>query len=178
MGSFSNIMQMIPGLSNALPNEGKEASEKRLQNFLVIMDSMTDEELDGSIDIIATSVSRQRRISQGSGVHPNYVRELINVYKPFSQAVSKMKKLPFGKNGEMPKNPQQMGKLANMIPPHMLKQIGGQQGFMNLMQKFQNAEGGGGNGGNPMAGLGNLANMQSMMKGMKKMQRNQRSRRR
>ena len=177
MGSFSNIMQMIPGLSNALPKEGEEASQKRLQNFLYLMDSMTAEELDSpDINIIALSASRQRRISRGSGVHPNYIKELINVYKPFEQAVKKMKKLPFGKDGQLPKNmmqnPNQMGQFANMIPQNVLKQMGGQQGFMNLMQRFQNAEK---NGQDPMSAM---SGMQSMMKNMKRMQQSQRRRRR
>ena len=44
MGSFGQIMQMIPELNN-LPKESEQASQKRLQSFLVIMDSMTQEEL-------------------------------------------------------------------------------------------------------------------------------------
>ena len=174
MGSFGQIMQMIPGLNN-LPKESEQASQKRLQSFLVMMDSMTEEELNSSdIAIIEKSISRQRRICRGSGVDPRFMAELINVYKPFAAAAGKMKKLPFGKNGELPKNPQQMGKLASMMPQSFLKQIGGQQGFMNLMQKFQGAEGGG-------DAMGNMANMQNMMKNMgnyQKMMRKQTKRRR
>eukprot|EP00485_Elphidium_margaritaceum_P007213 CAMPEP_0202701938 /NCGR_PEP_ID=MMETSP1385-20130828/14979_1 /ASSEMBLY_ACC=CAM_ASM_000861 /TAXON_ID=933848 /ORGANISM="Elphidium margaritaceum" /LENGTH=514 /DNA_ID=CAMNT_0049359469 /DNA_START=38 /DNA_END=1582 /DNA_ORIENTATION=- len=163
MGSFGQIMQMIPGLNN-MPKESEQASQKRLQSFLVMMDSMTEEELNApDISFIEQSASRRRRICRGSGVLPHFMNELIAVYKPFAAAAGKMKKMPFGKNGEMPKNPQQMGKLANMMPQSFLKQIGGQQGFMNLMQKFQGAEGGG--GGDPMG------NMQSMMKNMGNMQK-------
>ena len=82
------------------------------------------------------------------------------MYKPFAAAAGKMKKMPFGKNGELPKNPAQMGKLANLMPQGFLKQIGGQQGFMNLMQKFQGAEGGNGQG------MPDMAKMQKMMQSM------------
>lgn len=173
MGSFGQIMQMIPGLNN-LPKESEQASQKRLQSFLVMMDSMTEEELNSSdISIIENSRSRRERICRGSGVLPHYINELVAVYKPFAAAAGKMKKLPFGKNGELPKNPAQMGKLANMMPQGFLKQIGGQQGFMNLMQKFQGAEGG--------DAMKNMANMQNMMKNMgnyQKMMRKQPKRRR
>ena len=170
IGSFGSIMQMIPGL-NQLPKQSEEASQKRLQSFMYIMDSMTDEELDSDISLIEGSISRQKRIAMGSGVHLNAVRELIQVYKPFAQAIPKMKNLPWGKNGEMPKNPQQVGKLANMLPGNVLKQIGGQQGFMNLMQKFQNASDGG------AGAMQQMANMQSMMKGMQRRQKVIRKRR-
>ena len=169
LGSFSSIMQMIPGL-NALPKESEEASQKRLQTFLVIMDSMTATELDSDIKLIEESIDRKRRIARGAGVHPQYIQELIQMYKPFAAAAQKMKKLPFGKHGELPKNPQQMGKLANLIPQGVLKQIGGQAGFMNLMKKFESADGGTG-------GMQNLQSMQGMMKSMQKMSKGQRRRR-
>jgi len=168
MGSFSSIMQMIPGLNN-LPKESEEASQQRLQNFLVIMDSMTSEELDGDISVIETSQTRQLRICRGAGVHINFIRELIAVYKPFAEFAKNMKKMPFGKNGEMPKNPNQMAKMANMLPDNVLKQIGGQAGFMNLLQKFQSADAG--------SAIQSMQNMQARMKGVQRMSKAQRRRR-
>eukprot|EP00484_Ammonia_sp_Unknown_P014816 CAMPEP_0197072582 /NCGR_PEP_ID=MMETSP1384-20130603/210170_1 /TAXON_ID=29189 /ORGANISM="Ammonia sp." /LENGTH=543 /DNA_ID=CAMNT_0042511403 /DNA_START=47 /DNA_END=1679 /DNA_ORIENTATION=- len=170
MGSFGQIMQMIPGLNN-MPKESEQASQKRLQSFLVLMDSMTEEELNNpDISFLETSRSRRERICKGSGVMPHYINELLAVYKPFAAAAGKMKKLPFGKNGELPKNPQQMGKLASMMPQSFLKQIGGQSGFMDLMGKLQGAEGG--------DAMKNMQNMQSMMKNMGSMQKLMRKRRR
>jgi len=168
MGSFSSIMQMIPGLNN-LPKESEEASQKRLQNFLVIMDSMTPDELDGDISVIEENAQRQQRICRGAGVHINYIRELITIYKPFAGFAKNMKKMPFGKNGDMPKNPGQLAKMANILPTNVLKQIGGQAGFMNLMQKFQNAD--------ADTAIQGMQNMQSRMKGMQRMAKAQRRRR-
>ena len=77
MGSFGQIMQMIPGLNN-LPKESEQASQKRLQSFLVMMDSMTEEELNApDISIIERSESRCRRICQGSGVMPHYIKVCV-----------------------------------------------------------------------------------------------------
>eukprot|EP01084_Bolivina_argentea_P011558 21600_1 len=101
MGSFGQIMQMIPGLNN-LPKESEQASQKRLQSFLIMMDSMTEEELEATdISIIERSISRRQRICRGAGIHPNYINELVAVYRPFAAAASKMKKIPIGKNGEI-----------------------------------------------------------------------------
>ncbi|ETO13628.1 hypothetical protein RFI_23737 [Reticulomyxa filosa] len=165
IGSFSSIMQMIPGLNN-LPKESEDASQQRLQNFLVLMDSMTAEELDGDIALIETSPSRQRRICRGAGVHVNFIFELIMVYKPFAGFAKNMKNMPFAKNGEMPKNPTQM---ANMLPDSVLKQIGGMSGFMNLLKKFQNAD--------AESALQSMQNVQARTKGMQRMAKAQRRRR-
>jgi len=77
--------------------------------------------------------------------------------------------MPFGKNGDMPKNPGQLAKMANILPTNVLKQIGGQAGFMNLMQKFQNAD--------ADTAIQGMQNMQSRMKGMQRMAKAQRRRR-
>merc|ERR1712241_1283089 len=111
MGSFGQIMQMIPGLNN-MPKESEQASQKRLQSFLVMMDSMTEEEPNSpDISIIEKSESRCRRICRGSGVMPHYIKELLAVYKPFAAAAGKMRKMPLGKNGEMP----DMAKMQKMM---------------------------------------------------------------
>jgi len=176
MGSFSSILSMIPGLNN-LPKESEQQSSKRFKNFLTLMDSMTNEELDGDIQLIERSQTRQQRISRGAGVHPQYLQELIQIYKPFAAFALKMKKMPFGKNGELPKNlnPSNMGKLANMIPSQVLKQIGGQHGLMDLMNKFQNADSSKDGTDSAMSAL---SNMQSMMKGMQNLNKIQRRTRR
>lgn len=48
-------------------------STRRLKMFMYMMDSMTDDELDGKVDI-EKSPSRVVRIARGSGTHPMEVR--------------------------------------------------------------------------------------------------------
>lgn len=51
MGSFGSIMSMIPGLSSAMQSGQVDGNQgqKRIESFLVMMDSMTNEELDGEV---------------------------------------------------------------------------------------------------------------------------------
>lgn len=56
--------------------KGDDATSKQLKMFMVMMDSMTNAELDGAFDFHAKTTnpadiqSRIRRIAQGSGRHP------------------------------------------------------------------------------------------------------------
>lgn len=61
-------------------------------------------------------------------------------YKQFEKVVSKMKGFKGGCAG--------VSQLQNMLPPHLLKQMGGASGLQNMMRSL----GGGG-------GLGALGNM-------------------
>ena len=71
------------------------------------------------------------------------------------------------KGGDMSKNPQQMAqfnqKMAKMIPPQVLSQMGGKEGLQNMMKQFQ--QGGRGMPGG-MEGLGGSMDMEQMMKKM------------
>ena len=46
MGPIGKVMQMIPGLSNMLPQGAEHGAQERFQSFMTMMDSMTDKELD------------------------------------------------------------------------------------------------------------------------------------
>ena len=62
---------------------------------MYMMDSMTDAELDGKVDIEHTP-SRVARIARGSGTSPEQVLMLLAAYKQFEGVVKKM-----GKSGLM-----------------------------------------------------------------------------
>lgn len=91
MGPLKQIMQMIPGLGYSVPEEFLQAGEQRLKKFKVIMDSMTEEELERP-EVI--NYSRMKRIARGAGVSVNDVRELVNQYnqmKKFFKSMNKRK---------------------------------------------------------------------------------------
>ena len=71
-----------------------------------------------------------------------------------------------GIKGDMSKNPQQMAqfnqKMAKMIPPEFLSQMGGREGLQNMMKQLQ--QGGRGIPGGT-EGLGGM-DMEQMMKKM------------
>lgn len=137
MGSMSTIMSMIPGLGNMGLDKNTDAqSSNRIQKFLCLMDSMTDQELDSDIKIFRDA-KRQRRIVRGSGCDMGSLNALLQVGGQFQMAASKMKGMKLGKNGQMPTDIRDINKMMGMFPPHMQKMLGGPQGFKQLMKKFE-----------------------------------------
>jgi len=78
MGPLKKVMSMLPGMSKMEDKIDYEESQIRLKRYRVIMDSMTDEEME---DPRVIKVSRINRISYGAGVDPHDVRELIKQYE-------------------------------------------------------------------------------------------------
>ncbi len=108
MGSLRKIAEMLPGgfLGRAkMKQEDMDSTENKLQKFRVIMDSMTNEEMN---DPNIVRASRIKRIARGAGVENRDVKELIKYYnmtkrmmKGFSgnrkMRKNLMKQLQFGK---------------------------------------------------------------------------------
>ncbi len=107
MGSLKKIAEMLPG---GFPGKAKvkqedmDSTENKLQKFRVIMDSMTDDEMN---DPSLIRASRIKRIARGAGVENRNVKELLKYYnmtkkmmKGFSgnrkMRKSLMKQLQFG----------------------------------------------------------------------------------
>lgn len=106
MGPLSKIAEMLPGgFSGKLKDVDMDGTQNKLQRFRVIMDSMTDEEMN---DPNIVRSSRIKRIAHGAGVENKDVKELLKYYnmtkrmmKGFSgdRKLRKnlMKQLQFGK---------------------------------------------------------------------------------
>eukprot|EP01041_Mallomonas_annulata_P005986 gene5986-12068_t len=138
LGPLSKVMGMIPGMPSWMtqqPSGGGDDGNDRIKTFMCIMDSMTDLELDGKVDI---STSRLFRIARGSGVHPEYVQVLLKCHKQFEGVVKKMGKSGLMNGGEkmmnqrMMRNPQ----LSRAMDPKMLAQMGGAGNVMNMMKEM------------------------------------------
>ncbi len=84
MGPLKKIAAMLPGLSDKLKDQDMEATQERLRRFRVIMDSMTDEELE---DPKVIKSSRVVRMARGSGTSPKEVRELLKQYNMSKRAM-------------------------------------------------------------------------------------------
>jgi signal recognition particle subunit SRP54 len=89
MGSMTDILKMIPGLSRALPKDF-EIPEADLKRIEAIICSMTRKERQ-SPDIL--NGSRRKRIAQGSGTQVADVNRLV---KRFEEARKMMKQMGFG----------------------------------------------------------------------------------
>ena len=142
MGPLDKVMNMIPGMSNLMPEGSEKEASKKMKKYLCIMDSMTDGELDGKQKV---DESRMKRIARGSGALLIEVQLLLAEYKNFQKIVGKMGGLVKGGGNElteMQRNPNQfMSKLSGMLPQNLLQQMGGTGNIMNMMKEFQNLEG-------------------------------------
>lgn len=158
-----------------VPKNGDQESTNRLRKFMVMMDSMSNKELDGKVDLHKTDdptvESRVRRIAAGSGCHPGEVKMLLLAHRQFEGMVGQMSKSGMiGKGGQarqqqmiaqMRKNPNLINQRLNQMDPRMLQQMGGRENVMAMMQQM--AKGGGGPGSGAMP---NMDAMQAMMGGM------------
>ncbi|PKK85360.1 MAG: signal recognition particle protein [Thermoplasmata archaeon HGW-Thermoplasmata-1] len=78
MGSLSKVAEMLPGGMGAnLQKANMGDAQKRMGKFKVIMDSMTEEEMN---DPSILKAGRIRRIARGSGTEPKNVKELLKYY--------------------------------------------------------------------------------------------------
>jgi len=98
MGSMTDILKMIPGLSRALPKDFEipEADIKRIE---AIICSMTKRERQNP-DLL--NGSRRKRIAHGSGTQVSDVNRLV---KRFEEARKMMKQMGFGPGKKRPRIP-------------------------------------------------------------------------
>jgi len=102
MGPLKKLMQMIPGLGVALPEEQMRVGEEKLKRFKVIMQSMTPEELENPRLL---NSSRIKRIARGSGTSEAEVKELLRQYELMRKLIRQLAK------GRVPK----LGPLGKLI---------------------------------------------------------------
>jgi signal recognition particle subunit SRP54 len=110
MGPLDQVMDMIPGmgggLMDQLPDDAMDVTQDRMRRFDVVMDSMTDEELENPRVI---GQSRVRRIARGSGVDEETVRELLEQHKMMDQTIKQFQGMGDGDMQRMMKKLQQQG---------------------------------------------------------------------
>lgn len=110
MGSFSKILEMIPGVGNSikeLKNANLENGEKELGKIDAIINSMTSKERKNPKLLIKSS-SRKLRIAKGSGTTIQQVNKLIKDFESMSKVMKQFKGLSkgkIGKKGFFPKFP-------------------------------------------------------------------------
>ncbi len=119
MGPLDQVLDMIPGLGGGikdqLPDDAMDMTQDRLRDFEVIMDSMTEAELENPR---AIGQSQIERIARGSGKDEETVRELLEQHKMMSRM---MKQFQGMGDGDMQRMMKQMqggggGGLGGMGP--------------------------------------------------------------
>jgi signal recognition particle subunit SRP54 len=90
LGPLKQIMQMLPigGLGLELSDKEYQMTKDRLDKYRVVMDSMTEAELEDPKIITA---SRIKRVSRGSGASPELVRELLKSHLAMQKAIKGMR---------------------------------------------------------------------------------------
>ncbi|QLD89382.1 signal recognition particle protein [Natronomonas salina] len=106
MGPLDQVLDMIPGLGGGikdqLPDDAMDMTQERLVDFEVIMDSMTEEELENPRSI---GQSQIERIARGSGKEEETIRELLEQHKMMSRM---MKQFQGMGDGDMQRMMKQM----------------------------------------------------------------------
>jgi signal recognition particle subunit SRP54 len=110
MGPLDQVMDMIPGMGGGmmdqLPDDAMDMTEERMRDFEVIMDSMTEEELENPRVVGA---SRTKRIARGSGKPEERIRELLEQHKMMAQTLKQFQGMGEGDMERMMKQMQQGG---------------------------------------------------------------------
>ena len=107
MGSLRKLVEMIPGFSQLqLPKEVLDVQEGKLGLWKTAMDSMNQNELENPEEIDA---GRIERISKGSGVSAQNIRELVKQYKQGKKMAKMMKG-----STDMGKMMKKLGGMKNM----------------------------------------------------------------
>jgi len=140
MGPLNKVIEMVPGMSNLLkqaPGGGNVDSSYKIKMFMVIMDSMTNEELDDSkiFNNKTQKDSRIQRIARGSGRSIREVNELLDQHKHFEKMMQKLKGMKMPKNGQLA--PRNLAQMTNMMPAGLVKQMGFGN-IQNMMRSMGN----------------------------------------
>lgn len=83
MGPMNQIMNMMPGMGK-LPKNASQMTEDKIDKYKIIMNSMTNYEMEHPTEI---KQSRIKRIARGSGMKNEDVKELLKYYNVTKKAM-------------------------------------------------------------------------------------------
>jgi len=84
VGPLQKIVDMLPMGPSSISDEEIMNTQEKLDEFRIIMDSMTEEEMENPNQIKG---DRVKRIARGSGRRPKDIRELLSHYKKTKKAI-------------------------------------------------------------------------------------------
>ncbi len=88
MGPLKQVLSMLPLGNMNVPGEVYDITSVKMERYRIMMDSMTDDEMD---DPSLLGASRIQRIAHGSGSTVDEVRELVKYYKMMQRALKGLK---------------------------------------------------------------------------------------
>ncbi len=84
VGPLQKIVDMLPMGPSSISEEEIMNTQEKLDEFRIIMDSMTEDEMENPNQIKG---DRVKRIARGSGRRPKDIRELLSHYKKTKKAI-------------------------------------------------------------------------------------------
>jgi signal recognition particle subunit SRP54 len=99
MGSFTDILKMIPGANKLLP-AGAEIDERQIARIEAIISSMTERERRKPQLLNA---SRRKRIAAGSGTSVQEVNQLMKQYEQMKKMMKSLGRRPPGRGAKPPR---------------------------------------------------------------------------
>jgi len=84
VGPLQKIMDMLPMGPSSMSDDEMLETQKRLNEFRIIMDSMTEEEMENPKLL---KRDRIKRIARGSGTSPKAIKQLLSHYKKSKKAI-------------------------------------------------------------------------------------------
>lgn len=107
VGSLEKILQMIPGVGMSIPEEEMKVGKEKLNRYKLMMQSMTEEELDKPKIL---NDSRIERVAKGSNTTKKEVKELLDQYEKMKKMLKSFSKGRMPKTGDMRKLLEEMPK--------------------------------------------------------------------
>ncbi|GIQ81578.1 hypothetical protein KIPB_002557 [Kipferlia bialata] len=169
LGPLDKMMESIPGMAGMMKQGGQAAlASMDMRKWTVIMDSMTEAELDNAS--LVNNAKVQERLALGAGVMLDDVEQLVTNSRTLAKAFEGMGQMMGGggkgNNGMMQAMQQMMGGMGGGMPG-----MGGPGGMGGMdmgaaMKAMMGGMGGRGGGGRGMGGM----NMSKMMQMAQQMQ--------
>jgi len=107
MGPLDQVMDMIPGMGGGmmdqLPDDAMDVTQDRMRHFEVIMDAMTEDELENPRQV---GQSRVERIARGSGTDEETVSQLLEQHKMMERTIQQFQGMG---DGDMQRMMKKMG---------------------------------------------------------------------
>ncbi|CAE7742233.1 Srp54 [Symbiodinium sp. KB8] len=183
LGPLSKVMASMPGpIAQAFAGMPEGGGQDKFKRMLVIMDSMTDAEMDMPFADLMAAEPRLRRVARGSGAPMAEVYQLMAMAKQFSGILGKFGKMGLMNGGDkklatkLKRDPESLRRQLSAagLPPSIMNTMGGVDGMMGMLKSLTGGGGGGlaemmgGAGGpaGPAGAGGGMPDMASLMKMM------------
>lgn len=137
LGPLNQFASLIPGLGQQLMSQGGNEKESidRVKRQICILDSMTNQELDGEKNL---TEERKRKIVSGSGTTMVELDSMILNYTQIKKLIDKFSKTKMGNNvNDAMRNPKQMmAQLGSVLKPDMIEKMGGMDNIMGMVKQL------------------------------------------